>query len=250
MFIRNGLLLNELIILDKKADCEFIVFKGAALILSGLYNISERQMSDIDIFIRYEDYDKFVELIKDMGYSKIDNGEKSFYKVVIDNFPPVIFDLHTSFFNLYYDDFNSVKLDGYKNLRLLCDEDMFLILAVHCILHHAFFDDKTKNDLKRIVDRNKERYEFFLKNIKNKAECYGCSYILKRILNSLGVDIKVSTRFRELISIPFVEISLKKHFVLNEYMLMLIYKPQKLTDFLKKPYKLRNILMRLLKKMD
>lgn len=248
LIIRNILILDELKKIDNKANFEFIVFKGAGLIINGIYKISERQMSDVDLFIKKSDKNNFLSILTEMGYSEIKNGENSFYKIILSDFPPVVIDLHTEFFGFSFYDVSFVDLDGYRNLKVLSDEDMFLFLVIHSVLNHAFFDEKTKNDLKYILKRNQNSE--FLKRIIIKSERYGYSYLLVRVLNRFGFKFRTKIGFRELISLPFLEISLKKHFVLNEYVLLLIYKPKKLIEFIKKPSKFKNIFLRFLGKMD
>lgn len=246
--VRNILILEELRKIDEKIDFEFIVFKGAGLILNGVYEISQRQMSDVDVLIKKESYNRFVCLLKEMGYRSIENGENSFYKVITHNFPPVIVDLHFDFFGFSFEKVKYLKKSGYKNLRVLSDEYMFLFLAIHSILNHAYFDERTQNELRLLIERNKN--EEFLKRLILEAKKYGYSYILGRILKKFGFEAKLSLTFREIISIPFVEVSLIKYFVLNEYFFSLIYKPYKIIDFLKKPGKFKNLFLRLVNKMD
>ncbi|MGC9070381.1 MAG: nucleotidyltransferase family protein, partial [Elusimicrobiales bacterium] len=149
--MRNTILLNEIYKMDSSFYEEGIIailIKGAALILKGYIRFCEREMSDVDVVVRERDYDKVVRILEKKGFDEIKDGRHAYYRGVGDMFAPVIFDVHSYFSNLKFDDIEFEDLDDCKAFKLPSDSDLLIITAVHSVIKHGFFDDRCLKDFR------------------------------------------------------------------------------------------------------
>jgi hypothetical protein len=117
--IRNVLLLNELDKIDRILDIEnikIIVIKGSSLILKNIFKSDEREMSDIDVFVKQNDFKKFENILYKSGFKKIEKGYNSYYKEIGGYFAPIIFDIHYDFIGIKFDDIETENTE-YKNIK-------------------------------------------------------------------------------------------------------------------------------------
>lgn len=244
--IRNILLLEEIKKLDSVIDFDVVVFKGAGFLLKGIYLIDEREMSDVDLFVNSKKYSDLLEILYDLGYKDIPNGRHSFYKIVSQNIPPLIFDVHIDFWGIDFYDLEIEDIGDYENVKVVCDVDLFLTSAIHSVLNHGHFDNKTKMDLEKFLgNKGKD----FVNRVVFKANELGFGYIISMVFREIGFyNLNYRYGLKELIALPFLRLAFKKHLVLNEYIISLIFKPSLLLDILKRPLKLKNILLRILDK--
>lgn len=249
VLMRNMLVLSELEKIDSSVDFEICVFKGAAFILKNIYLIDERDMSDVDLFVDEKNYSVFLEIIFKNGYAAIENGKHSFYKIVCKNLPPVVIDLHRDLWGIKYDEVEKQSIDGFNNIKSLSDVWLFITSSLHCIINHAYIDEKTLRDLKRIVEMNDEN---FIRKIVLTLKGKRYEFIVRYLMGKNGFYTDASpVNLRDFLIYPFISVALKKHIVINEYIISLLWQPSTLIDFMSKGKKgISNFLLRMSGKMD
>ena len=223
--IRNVILLNELDKIDRILDRENIeagVIKGCSMILNNIYDIDEREMSDVDLIVKKDDYEKVIGILYDIGYKKIEKGRNSFYKEIGKKFAPIIFDIHYEFLGIKYLDID-FKYCGYKKIKSASPSDELMITASHSIVKHSFFGDRERKDFLRIYQKgifNKN----FIKDVFRKAKTKKLSYIIWLCFKKCNIFTEFpDVSLKEILSIPFVNICFYKHFKINEYILPFFY---------------------------
>jgi hypothetical protein len=131
------------------AGIDICLLKGTALLVSGVYDVGERDMEDIDILIRKKDLSQFESLMLNMGYKRVCSGEHGFYK----DGENAQIDVHTDI--LYMDEdqlehvWNNMKLSGVA--KIMDDEEHFIYIMHHGVIQHANSMDGWIDDLKRLV---------------------------------------------------------------------------------------------------
>ena len=235
--IRNVLLLNELDKIDRILDIEnikIIVIKGSSLILKNIFKSDEREMSDIDVFVKQNDFKKFENILYKSGFKKIEKGYNSYYKEIGGYFAPIIFDIHYDFIGIKFDDIETENTE-YKNIKASSLIDDFMITSIHSVVRHGYLGKKDLEDLFRIYREGVKKYSDFVNKVIRKSEKLGFGYIVYLCFKKIGVNLEnPSLRFRDFFSIPFVKISFLKHIRLNEYILPLFYDKELIKNKIKK----------------
>ncbi len=230
--LRNILLFEAIREVDNILDFKIGIIKGAALIIKGFYKIDEREMSDIDIIVEEKNHHKLLEIIYKIGFNKIPDGRNSYYKLLHQKLPPVIFDIHRYFLNISFNDFEFKKVYEFNNIFVPEDAWCLITTAVHGIINHGFFDKKDKEDVLKILKHTDD--ENIIEKAMEKARKYNYQTILKKVLENCGYKTKISKYTPiEYFSIPFLNLAFKKYFTLNEYILPLFYNRNKTLEFFK-----------------
>ncbi|MEA3307697.1 MAG: nucleotidyltransferase family protein, partial [Elusimicrobiota bacterium] len=186
--MKKSILARNIILMDcldiiardcKKKNIDLIVLKGGALLLKGVFNINAREMTDVDILLKEEDEKNFKEVLKAHEFLEMPNSSDAYFKMIGENAPPLIIDIHLKL--LHVKDIETVwtsKLSSPKkknpNLLTMSDEDNFLHLIAHNLLHHGGFPDKAKEDLIRFlieIKKIKKTKTFFRKAAAKSKEC-------------------------------------------------------------------------------
>jgi hypothetical protein len=224
--IRNLILLDELNKLYdvfQKENINLFVIKGTSLILKNIFDIDEREMSDIDVFVKKNDFKNIEFLLYKFGFKKIEEGYNSYYKEIGGYFAPIIFDIHYDFIGIKFDDIETENTE-YKNIKASSLIDDFIITSIHSVVRHGYLGKKDLEDLFRIYREGVKKYSDFINRVIKKSEKFGFGYIVYLCFKKIGVNLeKPSLKFREIFSIPFVKLSFLKHIRLNEYILPLFY---------------------------
>ncbi len=246
--VRNMLFISELERLEKRVSFDIAVFKGAAYLLKNIYAIDEREMSDVDLLVEKEYFNDFVKILYDNGYHEIENGNHAFYRCVLKDFPPVIFDLHSEIFGLDFWEFEIEGLAGFKNLKTFSDVDLFIISVLHAILNHAFVDEGLKDLFKRLKKKYGDEFELELKRKNKRNFDFLINFVVEEIKGGNSVFPYL---LRDFMAYPFLKLTLKKHYVLNEYIIASLLTPSRIFSFLKKGrVGFRNLFMRFTGRMD
>jgi hypothetical protein len=224
--IRNLILLdelNKLYDIFQKENINLFVIKGTSLILKNIFDIDEREMSDIDVFVKKKDFKNIEFLLYKFGFKKIEKGYNSYYKEIGGYFAPIIFDIHYDFIGIKFDDIE-IENTEYKNIKVSSLIDDFIITSIHSVIRHGYLSKKYLEDLFRIYREGVKKYSDFVNKVIRKSEKFGFGYIVYLCFKKIGVNLeKPSLKFREIFSIPFVKISVLRHIRLNEYILPIFY---------------------------
>ncbi|MEF3280310.1 MAG: nucleotidyltransferase family protein [Elusimicrobiota bacterium] len=234
--IRNVLLLDSLRAIDEiiwQKNFSIGVFKGAGMIIKGIYSIDEREMSDIDILVDEKDLGCFIDEIENIGFKKIKDGRNSYYKDIGEKFAPLIFDVHTYFSNINFSDFEFETVKEFKAIKVLTDEWLLITTAVHGIIKHGCFGQRDKSDFLKILNYAKIKDGFLIDKVMEKANKNKLGLILKTAFKVSGIEIQSTQKsLKEMLSFPFIWLSFKKHFTFNEYILPFFYDTRKVEDFI------------------
>jgi putative nucleotidyltransferase-like protein len=144
----------------------FVVLKGASL-LGFLYpEIEQRFMSDLDLLIREKDWPKVAETLRQRGYRLPEAAEERFYRetwyhqlVETPGFPSCNVEFHWNLESVERSridpdelirDAVTCELEGERFLRL-CDDHLFLHLAIHLAHHYQDPSLHWVEDLRRLL---------------------------------------------------------------------------------------------------
>lgn len=239
---RNILLLDSIREVAKVCiplNIDILLLKGAALLELGIYEFSEREMTDVDVLIKPERLSAFEKILIGMGFELMKNSSQAFIKVLDKNIPPVIIDVHV---NLRHIKNTSVLWENAHCVKgtllfLPCPEDQFLHLIAHPVLHHGFVDKKAKSDIKKfLVWINKTSdINSFWNGLTKKSRDYGLNPVIYPVFEALGKsnpDLIPSDKIAlfypenfEKIKAYFFKKTLNKHSNFFEYFLPVLYKP-------------------------
>jgi len=227
---RNILLLNTLEEIEPfllKENIEIIILKGAALIELDIFDISEREMSDLDILLKEKDSKKFIKILKNIGFAEMPNSSSAFIKNIKENFLPIIINLHTYLpYIKNIDELFNEKIKIRNNIYSLSIPDIIIFSIVHSILNHGYFDLKTKNDIKKIFEKYKTMKENLLTEISKKSEKLKISKLIHKALLECEIgNTKNKFNIKEFFLTPFINLAFKKHYNFNEYILPVFYTP-------------------------
>jgi hypothetical protein len=92
VFSRNILLIDSIIEISKSCrlhNIEILLLKGAALLELGIYEFSEREMTDVDVLIKPEKLTEFENILLCMGFELMKNSSQAFIKIHSKNIPVV-----------------------------------------------------------------------------------------------------------------------------------------------------------------
>jgi len=178
----------------KRLDLEFMarkipiwILKGPALIFRYYENASERNYTDLDLFVEPQNWEKSMQVLKDLGGKPI-NGKKwmgnAFRAVYLfDNFPVEIHkgllvdrDIDYSFIK----DSRQTKIPGLVWFREPCAEDLFVYLCGHGAFQHLFDEIQWLYDLNLLL--LKESASISWPKIFLRAKSY-------RLKNAVGVSL-------------------------------------------------------------
>ncbi|MBU2530906.1 MAG: nucleotidyltransferase family protein [Elusimicrobia bacterium] len=195
---RNIILMDCLDVLARaclKKNIDLIVLKGGSLLLSGVFKLGEREMTDEDILLKEEDEASFKEILELNHFAQMPNSSDAYFKMIGKNAPPLIIDIHKKM--LHVKDIKEIwqskiisPLEKNPNLFILNYEDVFLHLIAHNLLHHGSFPDKAKKDLIEFLKwiKANKNSNSFLRIAAEKSRYYKLNsviyYPLKEIFKS------------------------------------------------------------------
>jgi hypothetical protein len=137
------------------AGISVILLKGAALLEQGVYGLHERQMTDIDLFLKPGSLTAFERVISNLGYKPMENSSQAWYKMSSPDAPPSIIDAHIHLWHVKRVGMlweTAFAAGGKKHLCVLSLPDQFLHLAVHTLLYHGYLGKRTIADLARLLE--------------------------------------------------------------------------------------------------
>lgn len=248
---RNIILMDYLDIIAsscQRKKIDVIVLKGGAFFLSKIFKLDEREMTDVDILLKKKDEESFKEILKSKQFKEMPGSSQAYFKVIGKNAPPIIMDVH---FKLrHIKEIETIwasklisPLARNPNLFILSDEDVFLHLIAHALLHHGCFPDKTKRDLIAFLSRIKgnKNLESFLKAAAEKSRDYGLNpvayYPLKEIFKSRPdlLSAEKNLLFKpagmEKIAAVFFKRAIAGHYRFLEYLLPVLYRPSMALEY-------------------
>jgi Uncharacterised nucleotidyltransferase len=252
---RNIVLMDSLDILERacqKKNIDFIVLKGGALLLSKVFNLGAREMTDIDILLKGGDEKSFKEILKSNNFKEMPNSSDAYFKMLGANSPPIIIDIHLKLFHIK--DIKTIwasklisPLEENPNLLILSDEDIFLHLIAHNLLHHGTFPAKAKKDLVEFLMwiKTNKNLDSFLRIMAEKSREYDLNFIvyypLKEVFK-LRPDLlseKVLLLFApmgiEKIKAIFFKRATVKYSRFLEYFLPALYRPTIIMEYIFPP---------------
>tara|TARA_B100000963_G_C22599707_1_gene659641 strand:+ start:883 stop:1716 length:834 start_codon:yes stop_codon:yes gene_type:complete len=192
----------------KKNNIQFLVLKGPALSLLGLYELRERQYRDLDIYVKDKNLIEAFQIFQNIGFSYMNKKSENIAKFKQDkhhlprliNDQGVIVELHYRITSprtfkrcpLTYNFFeNTIVKEGYeipsiKNLML------------HCLYHGVVEDKKTNGpvyifDLYRLYNFNKKTWPEFGEEIESLGlvdEIKKISAVFKKIEQTEEIPIE------------------------------------------------------------
>lgn len=162
----------------RKAGVRMCLLKGLALIQNGTYEISEREMEDIDLLIKKDDFAKFNNMMLSMGYRLVCSGETGYYK----DGENAVIDVHTDVLYAekeYTDDIwdSMVSVDG---MKLLSIEEHFIYIMHHGLIQHGNNDKKWQKDLLKMMKKDRD-----WEKIKDRLEVYNLKEVFSIAMNVL-----------------------------------------------------------------
>ncbi len=255
IFSRNIILMDCLNIIARacqKKDIDLIVLKGGSLLLSGVFKLNEREMTDVDILLKEEDEKNFKEILKSLKFQEMPNSSDAYFKMLGENAPPLIIDIHQKLLHI-----KNIKelwlsklispIEQNPNLLILSDEDVFLHLIAHNLLHHGSFPNKAQKDLIKFLVWIKvnKKAESFLKGVAEKSRVYNLNpivyYPLKEIFK-LRPDLLAEENLLLFkpkgvgkIKAIFFKSATAKYSCFLEYFLPALYRPQIVLGYLFPP---------------
>lgn len=228
---RNIILLNciEEISKELPKDCNFIVLKGAWLLLSQIADPSKRQMSDIDILVKHEQKQNFYCALSKCGFKKIPSSENTWFRENSKG-PPSIIDLHFSIRAFKEDNLYSSCQKISDKIMSLSPEYNFLHIISHALLNHGHLGCKEISDLKGICfsEFKKKRLYKFIHKVLNLAVENKMGFLLSHAVETIyGIDFfQHYLSVREKLFYRFLRSTLSKERKTNEYIMELFYCPQ------------------------
>lgn len=226
---RNILGLDYLKKLDKKLPPEirFIVLKGTFLLLSDMADMSVRQMSDIDLLIKPEDKDIFLDALDSLGFSNLPFSENAWF-VQKGKGPPIIIDLHFSLpvFKTAELWENAIPLDGKAMCMPLSYN--FIHIITHALINHGNIAEKEEKDLKCILEKARESVclDKTVMDIVNLSEKLKVDFLLYFAIKKIyGIEMEKFSIKGKILKSFFITI-LSKERKVNEYILEFFYAPK------------------------
>ncbi|MFH1416072.1 MAG: nucleotidyltransferase family protein [Elusimicrobiota bacterium] len=133
----------------RKRNIDLCQLKGSALIISGVYEIWERDMEDIDILIREKDLYKFEYMMRNTGYGKVCSGERGFYKAGEN----VLIDIHTDIPYARGGMSPGIwkRMKKINGMFVMDDVDHLIYIIYHGLMHHAADTGHWKEDAERLM---------------------------------------------------------------------------------------------------
>lgn len=194
--IKKNHLVRHIYFLDllKKLDQEFMsrkiliwILKGPALIFRYYENASERHYTDLDIFVEPQNWEKSMQVLKDLG-GKPTNGKKwmgnAFRAVYLfDGFPVEIHKgllVERGLDYSFIKDSRATKIPGLVWFREPCAEDLFVYLCGHGAFQHLFDEIQWLYDLNLLLI--KEGPTINWQKIFSRADAL-------RLKNAVGVSL-------------------------------------------------------------
>jgi hypothetical protein len=156
-FIHASFLLDEMatIIPDARTfGLECIILKGAALHISGLLPDGDRPITDVDLLVPEDDYQRWRKFFETNGYEPLTSSTSSFIK---HGPTSLVFDLHTT---LRFLDNRCLEQAWRKRVphiwadetfHLLPAEINLLYLALHMTVTHGYASQKWINDIDTVI---------------------------------------------------------------------------------------------------
>lgn len=144
--------LKDILEIFEKENIGSVVLKGASY-LSFVYDReTDREMTDVDLFVDKNDLARIYGIMGKLGYERMPSSRSAFWKGTR---IPVIVDLHT---NLWYEPQPEVVwthsvacvIENQKT-RVLDWEEMILFHVVHALAQHGEWDARAEEDLKHIL---------------------------------------------------------------------------------------------------
>lgn len=120
------------------ASYDFVFVKGISLLHKKIYSITERLLTDIDIIVKPNQYNAFVNNLKTAGFSVFSPRSKANETVL--TFNGVNIDIHNTAFNYEEFPFNGFMrlrymdfIIEYRDDHLLDNETEFVFIALHSL---------------------------------------------------------------------------------------------------------------------
>ncbi len=244
---RNVLLLSEVDRVCGKIygkNIQIVLLKGTALLKEEIFEIGEREMSDVDILVKPEDLKGFEKILSELGFKPMENSSSSFIRKMPAGVPPLIIDIHITLRHLT--DIKDFWREGIKpctknkNIFVPKDDEMLLHLIAHPFLHHGVFSEKNRKDVKQVLIKKKLFKENFWRSLSEKARERKLCFMTVAVLTALEKEMPqlssclsfFKPKFSETILLPFIKTALRKHFNLTEYAIPLFYNPKKTLKYL------------------
>lgn len=207
---RNILIHNELEKISEECEkngIKLILLKGAALIeLFPEYSF-EREMEDIDVLVDKNNFYKFLNILKNLGYKNYPQDPNVVYKKDIN----LKIDITTKLW--YLNDKENKKLINsclkIGELYFLPPKEMLKHIVLHSYVEHNYIEPKWLKDIELIIKNF---------NLKFKIE----NYVPKIFLNFLDKRIYYKGHFLQFFFLPFnekIKFLVKKFFPTKEFML-------------------------------
>ncbi len=206
----------------EKQEIKLVLLKGAALIeLFPEYSFY-RDMEDIDVMVNKKDYDKFVKLLKNLGYKNVPSDPNTLYS----EDKPVKIDIFTELWYLSKKEnfvlFNNLQKVG--KFYVLPPEEMLRHICYHMYIEHNYIEEKWLKDIEIIkskfcVEINFE--SFIPKWIRiwvNKKIFYK-GHLLEFFV--LPLDKKIQFLIKKLF--PSSKFLLKRYNLRNKFFLPIVY---------------------------
>ncbi len=136
----------------EKNCIDFMPLKGT--IIRDFYPKAEmRAMGDADILIKFEQYDKIVEILQEKGYTFLKEGSNelvwSKQALLLELHRYLVSPQHVDYFKVFGDGWKYAKpAEGYKYKYEMSDEDFFVFMFVHMAKHYR----SSGVGIKHIVD--------------------------------------------------------------------------------------------------
>ena len=120
------------------AAYDFVFVKGISLLRKKIYAITERLLTDVDIIVKSNQYNAFVNNLKASGFSVFSSSSKANETVL--TFNGVNIDIHNTAFNYEAFPFNAFMrlrymdfIIEYNNNHLLDNDTEFVFIALHSL---------------------------------------------------------------------------------------------------------------------
>ena len=142
--------LKELLATLNNANLKIILLKGAALVPVLYYNISKRQIRDIDILVQKKDLSFLIFHIKALGFEEFNKNSCTFVRK---DKIPIFLDIHTNLKHLdslsehkIWNNAESVVIEGEETFTLLSEHSLPFLIS-HATLSHGYANPKWLKDI-------------------------------------------------------------------------------------------------------
>ncbi len=206
----------------EKHNIKLVLLKGAALVeLFAEYSFW-RDMEDIDVLVNKKDYDKFVNLLKVLGYKNMPFDPNVMYS----EDRPAKIDIFCELWYLSKKEnvmlFN--KLQKVDKFYILPPEEMVRHIYYHMYIEHNYIDERWVKDIEIIKSKFQINIDldnllpFWIKFFLNKKIFYK-GHILEFLVLPLDKKIQFLTKK----FFPSYKFLLKRYNLKNRYLLPLAY---------------------------